>query len=280
MQPYAPLMSARLSADYPNKPAVLRDVSLAIHPGEVLGLVGQSGSGKSTIALALMNLLSFKGGRVTGRVDFCGRDLLGLRESEMRSVRGREISLVLQSPLSSLNPSLRIGRQLEEAWHAHANGGNGECRAAVVRALVSVSLPQDKDFLKRYPGQISVGQAQRVLIAMAVLHRPALLIADEATSSLDVITQSEILNLFAKLNRENGMGVLYISHDLLSVASICHRIAILKDGEIVECERTGTIFRNPSHPYTRQLVAALPRLPNLREEPAPFPDLAFRAAQR
>lgn len=281
MKPYGPLMSARLSADYTNKPAVLRDVSLQIYPGEILGLVGQSGSGKSTIALALMNLLSFKGGRVTGRVDFCGRDLLGLRESEMRSVRGREISLVLQSPLSSMNPSLKIGTQLEEAWHAHANGGAGECRAAVVRALASASLPQDDEFLKRYPGQISVGQAQRVLIAMAVLHRPALLIADEATSSLDVITQSEILNLFAKLNRENGMSILYISHDLLSVASICHRIVILKDGEVVECESTGTIFRNPSHPYTRQLVAALPKLPSLREDPAPsLPDLAFRAAQR
>jgi ABC-type dipeptide/oligopeptide/nickel transport system ATPase component len=269
MKRYRPLMSARISVDYPNKPGVLREVSLEIYPGEVLGLVGQSGSGKSTIALSLMKLLSFKGGRVSGTVDFCGRDLMPLSESQMRSVRGREISLVLQSPLSSLNPALKIGTQLEEAWRAHASGKNGECRAAMVRALTSVSLPSGEEFLKRYPSQISVGQAQRVLIAMAVLHGPALLIADEATSSLDVITQSEILNLFGALNRERGMGVLYISHDLLSVASICHRIAILHQGEIVECDRTERIFHHPSHPYTQQLVAALPTLPAMREESSP-----------
>ena len=276
---YGPLMSARISADYPNKPAVLRDVSLEIYPGEVLGLVGQSGSGKSTIALALLKLLSFKGGRVTGRVDFCGRDLMKLSESEMRGVRGREISLVLQSPLSSLNPALRIGTQLEEAWRAHYSGAAGECRAAIVRALSSASLPQDDDLLGRHPGQISVGQAQRVLIAMAVLHGPSLLIADEATSSLDVITQSEILGLFGRLNRERGMGVLYISHDLLSVASICHRIAILNNGEIVECGRTEEIFNRPSHPYTQRLVAALPTLPSPREDSEkPATGIAFRAS--
>lgn len=280
MKPYGPLMSARISADYPNKPAVLRDVSLDIYPGEVLGLVGQSGSGKSTIALALMKLLAFKGGRIHGRVDFNGRDLMPLSESEMRRVRGREISLVLQSPLSSLNPALKICTQLEEAWRAHGDSNAGECRAAIVRALASVSLPRDDEFLKRYPGQISVGQAQRVLIAMAVLHCPALLIADEATSSLDVITQSEILNLFARLNRERGMGVLYISHDLLSVASICHRIAILSGGEIVECDRAERIFNRPMHPYTQQLIAALPTLPTLRENPAPRElGVAFRTPQ-
>ena len=268
MKRYRPLLSAHITADYPNKPGVLRDVALDIYPGEVLGLVGQSGSGKSTIALALMKLLSFKNGRVSGSIEFCGRDLMPLNEGEMRSVRGRQMSLVLQSPLSSLNPALRIGTQLEEAWRAHASGSNGECRAAVVRALTSVCLPCEEEFLKRYPGQVSVGQAQRVLIAMAVLHGPALLIADEATSSLDVITQSEILNLFGALNRERGMGVLYISHDLLSVASICHRIAILNHGEIVECDRTERIFNGPSHPYTQQLVAALPTLPELNR-PAP-----------
>ena len=279
MKPFAPLMSARISAEYPNKPGVLRDVPLDIYPGEVLGLVGQSGSGKSTIALALMRLLAFKNGQVRGRIMFRDRDLMALSESDMRKVRGREMSLVLQSPLSSLNPSLKIGTQLEEAWRAHATGSSGECRAAVVRSLAGVSLPQDDEFLKRYPGQISVGQAQRVLIAMAVLHCPALLIADEATSSLDVITQAEILSLFARLNRERGMGVLYISHDLLSVASICHRIAILDRGEVVECDRTEAIFNRPTHPYTQQLIAALPAFPTTIREDAARPDLAFGAAK-
>ncbi|MBZ5645713.1 MAG: ABC transporter ATP-binding protein [Acidobacteriia bacterium] len=280
MKSYGPLLSARISADYPNKPGVLRDVSLDIYPGEVLGLVGQSGSGKSTIALALMKLLAFKGGRVNGRMTFNGRDLMPLSESEMRKVRGREISLVLQSPLSSLNPALKISTQLEEAWRAHSGSSAAECRAAIVRSLASVSLPYEDEFLQRYSGQISVGQAQRVLIAMAVLHCPALLIADEATSSLDVITQSEILNLFAKLNRERGMGVLYISHDLLSVASICHRIAILSNGEIVECDRTERIFSSPSHPYTQQLIAALPTLPQQRENADQREiGVAFRTAQ-
>jgi len=280
MKPYVPLMSARLTAEYANKPAVLRDISLDIYPGEVMGLVGQSGSGKSTIALALMRLLAFKNGRVRGKIEFRGRDLMPLSDSEMRKVRGREISLVLQSPLSSLNPALKVGTQLEEAWRAHATGSNGECRAAIVRSLASVSLPHDDEFLKRYPGQVSVGQAQRVLIAMAVLHCPALLIADEATSSLDVITQAEILSLFAKLNRERGMGVLYISHDLLSVASICHRIAILHQGEIVEFDRTEAIFNRPSHPYTQQLIAALPAFPTaMRDNHTPKADLAVRAGK-
>lgn len=275
---YAPLLSVQISASYANKTAVLRDVAFDIYPGEVLGLVGQSGSGKSTIALALMKLLAFKAGRAEGRIDFCGRDLLRLSEAEMRKVRGRQMSLVLQSPLSSLNPALRIGTQLEEAWRAHSDSSAGECRAAVVRALASVSLPHDDGFLRRRASQISVGQAQRVLIAMAILHSPELLIADEATSSLDVITQSEILNLFGRFNRERGMSILYISHDLLSVASICHRIAILKDGEIVECDFTDRIFNHPAHPYTQRLVAALPAVPAVMKNAAPRDSaLALRA---
>ncbi len=181
-------------------------------------------------------------------------------------LRGREMSIVLQSPLSSLNPALRIGTQLSEAWRAHADGTREECAAAIAAALANVSLPNDSDFLRRRPSQLSVGQAQRVIIAMAVLHRPSLLIADEATSALDTITQSEILRLFAQLNRELGMGILYISHDLLSVAVLCHRIAILNAGEIVECGPPSQIFGAPQHPYTQKLVAALPRVPLLASE--------------
>jgi len=167
---------------------------------------------------------------------------------------------VLQSPLSSLNPALRIRTQLKEAWRAHSDSGTN-CDAAIQSAMVSVSLPADTDFLRKYPSQLSVGQAQRVLIAMAVMHRPSLLIADEATSALDVITQSEILQLFARLNRETGMAILYISHDLLSVAEICQRIAILHEGHIVESGSTNEIFAAPTQPYTRRLMASLPKVP-------------------
>jgi peptide/nickel transport system ATP-binding protein len=261
-----PFLSLRLSVDYATKPGVLRDLALDMRAGEVMGLIGHSGSGKSTIALSILRLLALKGGKASGSICLRGRDLMRATEREMRSVRGREVGLVLQSPLSSLNPALRISTQLSEAWRAHANGKAEDCRRCLCEALRSVSLPDDDEFLKRYPSQLSVGQAQRVLIAMAILHRPALLIADEPTSALDPITQSEILALFSSLNRERDMAILYISHDLLSVASICHRVAILHDGEIVECARPDDVFNHPSHPYTQRLVAALPVA--AREHPA------------
>lgn len=256
-----PLLSASLSVHYGDKPAVLQQVSLEMREGEVLGLVGQSGSGKSTLALAILRLLNNKRAEMRGSICFRGCDLLRLCESEMQSIRGRSLGLVLQSPLSSLNPALRIRTQMREAWKAHASGSTQDRDVAVHKVLESVSLPTDEEFLKRYPKQLSVGQAQRVLIAMSVMHRPALLIADEATSSLDVITQSQILKLFVRLNQETGMGLLYISHDLPSVAGICHKIAILHQGSIVECAPTGQIFNAPQHPYTQQLIAALPLLP-------------------
>ncbi len=179
----------------------------------------------------------------------------------MRDLRGRKIALVLQSPLSSLNPALKIRTQLKEAWRAHANGAKEECDRAIRTALESVSLPSSDEFLRKHPSQMSVGQAQRVLIAMAVLHRPALLVADEATSALDVITQSEILALFRELNRSFGMSILYISHDLASVAGICDRIAILHQGQIVETGATEQVLLNPRHDYTQRLMAAMPKMP-------------------
>jgi ABC-type dipeptide/oligopeptide/nickel transport system ATPase component len=255
------LLSAHLTVRYANKPPVLRGARLEIQRGEVLGLVGQSGSGKSTLAMAILGLLDKKRSRVEGTINFQDSDLLQLSERELRSLRGRAVSLVLQSPLSSLNPALRIRTQLKEAWRAHVSGPETACANAITASLQSVSLPADEEFLRKYPSQMSVGQAQRVLIAMAVMHRPALLIADEATSALDVITQSEILALFRKLNRTTGMAILYISHDLASVAGICDRIAILHQGEIVECGLTGQIFANPQHEYTQRLMASIPRIP-------------------
>lgn len=258
MTPEPPLLSAHLSVDYRNKPGVLKGISLEIGRGEIVGLVGESGSGKSTLALAILRLLELKGGTVHGEIVFQGEDLLRKRESQLRAIRGRQISVVLQSPVTSLNPALRIGVQLREAWRAHAKGNKEECLSAVRGALKNVRLPDDGEFLDRRPAQLSVGQGQRVTIAMAILHRPALLIADEATSALDTITQSEILDLLRRLNRELGMAILYVSHDLLSVAALCHRVAILREGKILECGTPEAIFDSPQHDYTRKLIAALP----------------------
>jgi ABC-type glutathione transport system ATPase component len=259
------LLAARISVRYGDKPAVLRDVDVAVRRGEVLGLIGQSGSGKSTLAMAILGLLDRKRVSIDGAIEFEGSDLLQLRESELRGLRGRKMALVLQSPLSSLNPALKIRTQLKETWRAHASGASADCNRAIRAALESVSLPSTDDFLRKHPSQMSVGQAQRVLIAMAVMHRPALLIADEATSALDVITQSEILELFRKLNRDSGMAILYISHDLASVAGICDRIAILHQGQIVESGSTEQVLLRPQHEYTQRLMAAMPKMPQASE---------------
>ncbi len=256
-----PLLSLQLSVDYPGKPDVLRGLSLDVGEREIVGLVGQSGCGKSTLALAILRLLYLKKAQARGSIHFNGRDLMALSEGELRKLRGKEIGLILQSPISSLNPALRIGTQLAEAWHAHRRGSRQECRETLLDSLKTVSLPAEENFLRRYPSQLSVGQAQRVLIAMAILHRPPLLIADEATSALDLITQAEILQLFSELSARFGMSILYISHDLLSVATISHRVAVMHQGEIVECRKTSEIFRDPTHPYTRQLIQSLPVLP-------------------
>jgi len=260
------LVSTRLSVSYGDKPPVLKDAALEVRRGEVVGLIGQSGSGKSTLALAILALLDRKKVTIEGSIVFDGCDLLKFHEKEMRDLRGRKISLVLQSPLSSLNPALKIRTQLKEAWRAHSStsSAQSDCDQVIRRSLESVSLPSTDEFLTKYPSQMSIGQAQRVLIAMAVMHRPALLIADEATSALDVITQSEILALFRELNRNSGMSILYISHDLASVAGICDRVAILHEGEIVESGETSQVLTEPQHGYTRRLVASIPKLPVLR----------------
>lgn len=254
------LLNARISVDYPNKPGALRDVRIDIGEGEILGLVGESGSGKSTIALALLRLLDHKGASITGEILFDGRDLLGLRSNEMRQIRGRDIALVLQSPLASLNPALRIGTQMAEAWRAHQSGvAAKQWKHRTLDLFQRVSLPAEESFLDRYPRQLSVGQAQRVLIAMAVLHKPRLLIADEPTSALDAITQSEILELFRTLNRELKMAMLFVSHDLLAVASLCSRIAILQRGQVIETGPTQQMFRDPRTADTRALLEAVLR---------------------
>jgi ABC-type dipeptide/oligopeptide/nickel transport system ATPase component len=160
--------------------------------------------------------------------------------------------------MSSLNPALRIGTQMHETWRAHRDGSRKECTPRFLEILRGLNVEADEEFLERKPSQLSVGQAQRVLIAMAVLHGPALLLADECTSSLDLITQKEVLGIFRQLSQQMGTGILFISHDLLAVSSLCHRMAILRYGELVEAGPTQEILARPSHPYTKQLVGALP----------------------
>ena len=228
-----PLLRVEISADYPNKPGVLQDVAFTIRCAEILGLIGQSGSGKSTIALAVPRLLELRGGKLRGRIQFGGQDLMECDSGALRRIRGKDIGFVPQSPMSALNPALRIETQLREAWCAHATEPWAAARNPTRGLLFRMGLPADDAFLHRYPRQLSVGQAQRVVIAMAVLHRPKLLIADEATSALDPESQDEILELFARLNVELQMAILYVSHDLASVARLCHSVGILSAGRLI-----------------------------------------------
>jgi ABC-type glutathione transport system ATPase component len=233
--PGQPLLVVEISADYPEKPRVLDRVSFVIRPAEILGLIGQSGSGKSTIALAVPRLLELRGGKIRGRIHFCGRDLMACDARALRQIRGREIGFVPQSPMSALNPALRIETHLREAWRAHRAERWANAKEPTRDLLNRMGLPADDAFLRRTPRQLSVGQAQRVVIAMAVMHRPKLLIADEATSALDPASQDEILALFGMLNRELRMAILYVSHDLASVARLCHTVGILDAGRLIQC---------------------------------------------
>ncbi len=225
-----PLLAVDIAVDYPNRPAVLRDVRFAVARGEIAGLIGPSGAGKSTIALAVMRLVELRGGRVRGSIRFDGRDLTALDPAALRRIRGREIGLVLQSPIAALNPALKIEAQLREVWRAHSPEPWRDARHDLTALLIRMGLPADDEFLRRYPRQLSVGQAQRVAIAMAVMHRPQLLIADEPTSALDPESRAGILDLFQSLNRDLGLSILYISHDLASVGRLCHRVIEISSG--------------------------------------------------
>jgi len=254
------LLHVRCSAGYGDSPPVLDCLEFSIGDGEAFGLVGESGAGKSTVGLALLNLLQWTGGWVDGEIRYRGQNLLTLREREMRRVRGKEIALVPQSPLASLNPALRLESHFKEAWRVHSTEPWRNARGRVAELLDGVQLPSDDGFLKKYPRELSVGMAQRLVIALALLHRPTLVIADEPTSALDPVTQAEILNLFAGINA-SGSALLYISHDLPSVAALCARVAILQRGRVVEEGLCDEVFRKPAHPYAHRLIQAVAAWP-------------------
>ncbi len=251
-----PLLRVDLQAGYAGKP-VLRDVRFTLHQGEVLGLVGSSGAGKSTLVLALLGLLPWRGGSVQGKVVLEGENLLALPPRKLRTLLGRSVALIPQSPMTALNAAISLESHFHEAWRAHRGGEREALRTRVQELLAEVQLPSGAEFLRRRPSQISVGQAQRVLIALALLHRPALLIADEPTSALDPVTQTQIVQLLRMLNRRHDLTLLYISHDLVSVLQLADRIAVLDSGSIVESLPV-TELADAQHPSTLALLHALP----------------------
>jgi peptide/nickel transport system ATP-binding protein len=245
----------------------VRGISFAIGAGETLGLVGESGSGKSATSLALMRLLP-PTATITGRMRFGDEDLVGLREEAMRQKRGREIAMIFQEPMTALNPVMTVGRQIGEAVLAHApKTGRRELRERVLAAMREVALPEPERRIDDYPHQFSGGQRQRVVIAMALINRPRFVIADEPTTALDVTVQAQILLLLRTLKEAQGLGMLFISHDLAVVGQVADRIAVMRHGEIVEMGTAEEILCRPQHPYTRQLLASAPTMQTDREQP-------------
>ncbi|MDF0600324.1 dipeptide ABC transporter ATP-binding protein [Psychromarinibacter sp. C21-152] len=249
---------------------VLSEVSFEVRPGEVFGLVGESGSGKSMTALSVMRLEP-RGAEVTGRVVFEGRELLREPERRMNALRGREVGMIFQEPMTALNPVQTIGAQVAETLLVHGATDRAGARAAAEARLARVGLPPERCPLSRYPHELSGGQRQRVCIAMAVALRPKLLIADEPTTALDVTTQAQILDLVRGLVAEEGMSLMLITHDLAVVSGMADRVAVMKDGRIVEQDATERLFRGRSHPYTEKLFsdsAHVPdREPHIRRAP-------------
>jgi peptide/nickel transport system ATP-binding protein len=263
----APLLDVRdLSIAFGQQVAV-RGISFHISPGETLGLVGESGSGKSATSLAVLRLLP-PAASVAGSINFKGEDLLGLPERAMWRRRGQDIAMIFQEPMTALNPVMPVGAQIAEAVRAHhPEESRGTVRAKVFSAMEEVGLPEVERRAKDYPHQFSGGQRQRILIAMAIVNRPRLLIADEPTTALDVTVQAQILELLNGLRREHGLAMLFISHDLAVVAQVADRVAVMQRGEIVEQASVRALFTAPQHPYTRRLLASAPTMKTDRALP-------------
>jgi oligopeptide/dipeptide ABC transporter ATP-binding protein len=274
----APLLDVRhLTVEFPisgptaQSLPVVRDLSLTIAPCEVLGLVGESGSGKSVTSLALMRLLPGQA-RVAGELLLAnrkgsGHDLLRLPDEEMRSLRGSQVAMIFQEPMTALNPVMRVGDQIAEAVAVHARITKKAAWDRAVSVMEDVAIPNPALRASDYPYQLSGGMRQRIMIAMAVVNRPALLIADEPTTALDVTVQAQILELLAELRAKFGLAMLFISHDLAVVSQVADRIAVMYAGNLVELGSKREIFQAPAHPYTRGLLNAVPTLKTDRDLP-------------
>ncbi|MER9152761.1 ABC transporter ATP-binding protein [Mesorhizobium opportunistum] len=235
-------------------------VSFHLNRGEILGVVGESGSGKSATMMSLMRLLPTPPAEiVSGRAHFEGRDLLSLAPSEIQRIRGREIGVVFQDPMTSLNPVLTVGYQLMEPIRKHLGLSRSDARKRAAELLAMVGIPSPQDRMNDYPHQFSGGMRQRVVIAIALAGEPKVLIADEPTTALDVTIQAQILELVKKLRQEMSMSIIWITHDLGVVAGIADRVMVMYGGLVVECAAVGDLYANPRHPYTRALLETLPR---------------------
>ena len=240
---------------------VVRDVSFSIKPQETLGLVGESGSGKSVTSKSIMRLIADPPGKITGgSVIIDGEDIFSLPERKMRKIRGGKIAMIFQEPLTSLNPLFTCGSQIVEAVRLHSKCSKKEAEAKAVEMLRLVGVPSPERRVKAYPHELSGGMRQRVMIAMALCCQPVLLIADEPTTALDPTIQAQILKLLHDLQKENGMSILLITHDMGIVAENCDRVAVMYAGQIVEIADVKTIFKKPSHPYTKGLLKSIPRM--------------------
>ncbi len=263
----APLLEVDHLSIYFRDQAVVRDLSFSVGQGEVLGLVGESGSGKSLTSLSILRLLDGSA-RVEGAIRFQGTDLLHLQPEQMRHYRGRKIAMIFQEPMTALNPVMPVGRQIAEAIETHQPGLNRkQVHTAVVEAMTAVAIPEPEKRLRDYPHQFSGGQRQRMLIAMALVNHPLLLIADEPTTALDVTVQAQILLLLKDLQRRNGLGMLFISHDLAVVAQVADRVAVMRRGVLLETGSRDQVFLHPGHAYTKSLLGAVPTLTSNRDLP-------------
>jgi oligopeptide/dipeptide ABC transporter ATP-binding protein len=251
-----------LSVVYPTDDGQLRAVdnlSLSLEKGSVLGVVGETGCGKTVSALSILQLVPPPGRIAGGKIFFEGTDLLTYSEAQMRSIRGNRIALIPQDPMTSLNPVYTIGAQIMEAIELHQKVSRSEARRRAIEVLDQVRLPQAAQRVDDYPHQFSGGMRQRVMIAMALSCKPQLLIADEPTTALDVTVQAQILDLLRQIQKDEGMSILMITHDLGVVAEMCHAVAVMYAGSVVEYAEVGEIFRNPLHPYTVGLMNSVPR---------------------
>ncbi|MEZ2127309.1 MULTISPECIES: ABC transporter ATP-binding protein [unclassified Sinorhizobium] len=261
---------------------VVKNVSFDVMPGETVAIVGESGSGKSVTSLSIMRLLAKATSRIEGKITLNDKDILSLSDKEMRRVRGNDAAMIFQEPMTSLNPIFTIGRQISEALTCHGDISQAEAKAETIRLLEKVRIPNASSRFDEYPHQFSGGMRQRVMIAMALASRPKLLIADEPTTALDVTIQGQILDLIKLLQEEEGMSVLFITHDMGVVAEISDRTIVMYRGEAVETGKTDDIFHRGRHPYTRALLSAVPRLGSMadRKWPLRFPIVDTATGER